>query len=357
GGPDGSLYVASYSGNSILRFDGTTGAPTGTFVSPGSGGLSHPTRMTFGPDGNLSIASEGTISVLRYNGTTGAFLNTFVPSGSGGLSGANGVTFGPDGNLYDTSGNTNQVLRYNGTTGAFLNVFATSGLSLPTPLVFGPDGNLYVTNVNSDSVSRYNGVTGAFLDFFAPSGGAGLDYPDGLTFGPDGNLYVSSGITGQVLRYDGSNGGPGDVDSFTLDLDANQTLALRVTSSVAPTLTVTHSVLGPISLGPDLDPGPRLQYQTVQVKDSSGNPVAVTVTISVQAPTGLTTGSYSIQATLNAQFDTVSDGSAPAQSLAPSTLDVEPGPVTINRAAALGSIDKAVARILSETEGVTNDLH
>ena len=85
-------------------------------------------------------------------------------------------------------------------------------------------------------------------------------------------------------------------------------------------------------------------------------PLAGAVTLRMQAPNGLTTGYYNIQATLNAQFDVVSDGSTTAQSLTPSTIDVEPGPAIINRAAVLGSLERAVSPVLAEKEGVTNDL-
>ena len=52
--------------------------------------------LAFGPDGNLYVCSGGTDSILRYNGSTGAFLNTFVTTGSGGLTGPQiGLVFTP----------------------------------------------------------------------------------------------------------------------------------------------------------------------------------------------------------------------------------------------------------------------
>src|SRR5262249_5502066 len=145
----------------------------------------------------------------------------------------------------------------------------------------------------------------------------------------------------QVLRFDGTTGGPGDADGYTLDLDANQTLALQVAAPAGAAVTATHSALGPLRPGPGPAPGPGPRYQAVHFTDSQGNPVAGTVTVTVQAPNGLSADAYTIQATLNAQFDTAGDGSAPAQSLSPSTLDADPGPAAVNRAAALGSIEKA----------------
>ena len=240
-GPDGNLYVCSLGTNSILRFDGITGAPLpspgksgATFVPSASGGLSFGTIgesgsgwLIFGPDGNLYATSggltapPGSSSVLRFNGKTGEFIDAFVPAGSGGLMGPRGLVFGPDGNLYV---NCNQpgpgpVLRYDGTTGACLDVFVPAGSNpfgesrsgSPRGLVFGPDGNLYVGSfpIAHPSVLRYDGRTGALIDAFVSEGSGGLTTLTGPLFGPDGNLYLKSTpnfATGAILRYDGTTG-------------------------------------------------------------------------------------------------------------------------------------------------------
>ena len=74
----------------VLRYDGSTGAFLGAFVSAGSGGLDDPTGLAFGPDGNLYVGSffDRVDQVLRYDGATGAFLDAFVSAGSGGVDGA-----------------------------------------------------------------------------------------------------------------------------------------------------------------------------------------------------------------------------------------------------------------------------
>lgn len=84
-GPDGQLYAVAEKADEVLRFDGQTGAPLGTFVgddplTPGdeTGGLSGPTAAVFGPDGDLYVASFNTDEVLRYDGATGAFAGVFV---------------------------------------------------------------------------------------------------------------------------------------------------------------------------------------------------------------------------------------------------------------------------------------
>jgi ELWxxDGT repeat protein len=236
-GPDGNLYVAvGYDGSHkkgwVDRFDGTTGAYLGKFVTDNlsqNGGLMNPQGIVFGPDGkgdgklDLYIASSFVNSsnndVKRYDGTTGQFLGEFVASGSDGLHHAAGLTFGPDGNLYVVSGGWDgqngginglaAVLRYEGPAspdklppGTFLGIFVqpdSGGLNSPFGLLFGPDGNadgrqdLYVStelyqgaafNAKKDTsaILRYDGATGSFIDALVPFGSVGMDNPGYMAF-------------------------------------------------------------------------------------------------------------------------------------------------------------------------------
>ena len=97
--------------------------------------------MIFPSGGSLYVSSANTDSVLRYDGATGAFIDMFVPTGSGGLLGPRGFRFAPDGHLYVASSANDTVLRYDGTTGAFWGIFVTAGsggLDGPTFLGFEP---------------------------------------------------------------------------------------------------------------------------------------------------------------------------------------------------------------------------
>ena len=199
-GQDGHLYVVDGVGNSVLRYDGTSGASMGAFV-PAGRGLTNPSGLAFGPEGDLYVANGSDNRVKQFNGTTGMAVRTFS-----GLSDPQSVTFRDDGIMFVANRGFNDVRRFDAALNRFV-VFVTSGsagLSQPTGLRFGPDGNLYVASHGTGSVLRYNGRTGVPMGTFAS--GNGLVAPGGLVFGPDGELYVSDFASGSVLRFDGETG-------------------------------------------------------------------------------------------------------------------------------------------------------
>jgi sugar lactone lactonase YvrE len=226
-GPDGNLYVADGSPNtgyaSVERFDGTTGAFLNYFVDPTSnGGLQHPGYMVFGPDGtndgklDLYVAAVDQGAIYRYDGTTGASKGVFVTAASGGLDAPAGMVFGADGNLYVASGNwftsdgsyytrdfpPGAVMSFEGPSdpnpGAFLGTFVaggSGGLANPNGILFGPNGDLYgassvisqhggalIAEPGTSQVLRYDGTTGAFLGTFVTPDSGGLKNAWFLTF-------------------------------------------------------------------------------------------------------------------------------------------------------------------------------
>ena len=127
-GRDGQLYVAD-ANRGIVRYDGKTGAYMDTFVPIGAVGLPDVEHFIFGPDGNLYICTWSSNAVARYDGNSGQFTDYFVTPGSGGLDRPRALAFGLDGDLYVISYSYNSwglgaIIRYDGRTGAFLNVMA-----------------------------------------------------------------------------------------------------------------------------------------------------------------------------------------------------------------------------------------
>ena len=205
-GADGHLYVVDGLGNSVIRYDGQTGASLGAFV-PAGRGLGNPSGLAFGPDGDLYVTNGADNRVKQYNRSTGALVRTYS-----GLSDPQSITFRSDGVMFVASRGYNDVRRYDPALGRFV-VFVTAGnagLSQPTSLRFGPDGNLYVASHGTGSVIRYNGTTGQAIGIFAA--GSGLVAPGGILFGSDGRLYVSDFASGSVLRFDATSGA--FVDTF-----------------------------------------------------------------------------------------------------------------------------------------------
>jgi len=217
-GPDGMVYVASETTNQVLRFD-PNGSYLGAFVEDDpntgadeTGGLNGPAAVLFGPDGMLYVSSFNGDAVLRYDGRTGVFDQVFVQQAAGNLNGPDaGMAFGTDGDLYVPSFWNHNVKRYDGATGTFVSNFfksSASGMQNPRTVLFPGDGFAYVTSEGTDEVMRFNAVTGDFVDALVtddPNTAAdetgGLDGPSGMGLGPDGHLYVASINTNQVLRY------------------------------------------------------------------------------------------------------------------------------------------------------------
>ena len=221
------MLLGNTQGNSVSRYNATTGAYLGDFFAAGAGGLASPDALTYGADGNLYVSSGSNSSgqILRYDGQTGAFMGVFAQGG--GLLRPYGTAFGPDGKLYVASFLTDQILRYDGQTGAFLDVFASGNgtqaglLNGPNGLLFGANGTLYVTTEGSvadgkggisflfdSQVLRYNIATGAGQVFAAQPAptpkGNGYVSLLGLGFGADGLLYTSDYAGG--IRSFSANG-------------------------------------------------------------------------------------------------------------------------------------------------------
>jgi len=238
------LWVGSYNGDHIKRFDLTTGSLIGqvepghlngplgmalgsdgkvyatseltgsveTFAQDGSwkgrfATASSPTAVTFRNDGSAFVAEFDTDSVAWF-GADGSSKGTFVTSGSGGLDGPDlGTVFGPDGDLFVPSFWSGAVLRFDGTTGASKGAFVpagSGGLTQPRQMVWrGP--YVYVSSDNGNRVLRYDGTSGAFVDTFVTAGSGGLSGASGMVFYGN-SLYVTSWRNNRILRYDAATG-------------------------------------------------------------------------------------------------------------------------------------------------------
>jgi len=235
-----TMLVSSVGTNSILQYDGTTGAFIRTFAT--SSDLDAPFGLTYGPDGNLYVASLGTSRILRYNGVTGAPMPsagntgaTFIPdtSPSGGLQFPNSLLFATIGgttSLFVTDFQHDRVLQYN-TNGTLVGTFISGGTpapTRPTGMVFDGTHFFVVSSNVNDTVLEYT-TTGALVGNFTHNGnpgklliaGAGLAIQGGpLT---EGTLWASSfnNTTGELSHVTGYRiytGSPGNDGKVRIDL-------------------------------------------------------------------------------------------------------------------------------------------
>ena len=230
----GYLYVGSEYTDEVLRYNASTGSFVDVFVTAGSGGINAPHGLNFGPDANgdnipeLYVSGRDSFSVVRYDGVTGQPLGTYVTSGSGGLSWPEAMTFDSTGTyLYVASTGSNQILKYSAQTGAYVGIGASTGLSAPKDVKFGADGLMYVTSGGNDRLVRFT-AGGAYIDDYVPPGSGGMDNPSRLAFGADGNIYVTATGKSEILRF-----GTENEAVFTVTLSSQCTLPLTVDFATA----------------------------------------------------------------------------------------------------------------------------
>jgi DNA-binding beta-propeller fold protein YncE len=293
GWSNGYLHVGEEYNNDVLRFNATTGAFDRVFVTAGSGGISGPHGLTFGPDVNgdgipeLYVSGRNSFNVVRYDGATGQPLGTYVTSGSGGLSWPERITFDPSGTyLYVASVGSNQILKYNALTGAYVGVAASTGLSTPKSVKFGPDGLMYVASANNNRIMRFT-ASGTYVDDYVPAGSGGMSLLSRLVFGPNGDLYVSVGGTGadpSHLYWFGTE----NEAVFTVSLSAP--FAEPVTVNYATADGTAHAGTNYTATSGTLTFLPGITTQTIRVPilDSGSQTTSLTFTVNLSNPEAVT---------------------------------------------------------------------
>jgi hypothetical protein len=212
------LYVGNFFTNEIRKYNGTTGAPMGVFVTD-KAGLSAPTDLRFGPDGNLYVAGFGDSTIKRFNGQTGAALpgdagKAFATGGNL----AQGTSIKFQGNtLYVADFGSDQVLKYDITQPpsvaskvfADMASFLTADGFAPGGITFGPNGDLYVSGLLGQTIGVFSSTGTPIRQFSTPD----VAFPSDLVMAPDGQLLVASTGLNGVLSFNPLTGQQNYVDA------------------------------------------------------------------------------------------------------------------------------------------------
>ena len=160
-GPDGLLYVLQWSNtnNKILRYD-----LDGTFVDEFTDvGVPQSIGIDWDNQGNLYVSSYNGSSVRKFNGSTGDDMGLFI---SGGLQGPTNIWFEPGGNMIVLSYNGGAIKRYD-PDGNFMADLVT-GLSGPEGFDFFPNGDILIGNGGDGSIKRYDSQFNFIENFIEP---------------------------------------------------------------------------------------------------------------------------------------------------------------------------------------------
>lgn len=154
----------------MLRFT-PEGAFVDVFVQPGDGGLDGPDiALAWDADGDLYVPSWYGDAVLRYDGATGAFVEAVLDAADG-LAAPRVVAFDADGTLWASGNGSDVVLRrhIDGTVDVFADVRGAAGMALE-------DGTVLVASSATDAVRVYDRATGEAVEMLVND-----DRLDGVT--------------------------------------------------------------------------------------------------------------------------------------------------------------------------------
>lgn len=145
---NGNLYISSYSGDNVRKFD-TNGNDLGLFINSN---LLGPTNIWFDAAGDMLVSDYNGTAVKRFD-SEGTYLNNFLT----GLSNSEGVDFFPNGNILIGNGATSSVKLFDN-AGNYIEDFISSGagnLLTPNAVVIRESNAVSVSGSGNSFINNY----------------------------------------------------------------------------------------------------------------------------------------------------------------------------------------------------------
>ena len=145
---NGNLYISSYSGDNVRKFD-TNGNDLGLFINSN---LLGPTNIWFDAAGDMLVSDYNGTAVKRFD-AAGIYVNDFLT----GLSNSEGVDFFPNGNILIGNGATSSVKLFDN-AGNYIEDFISSGagnLLTPNAVVIRENNAVSVSGSGNSFINNY----------------------------------------------------------------------------------------------------------------------------------------------------------------------------------------------------------
>lgn len=185
----GSLYVACYGSQKILRFD--YDALTGTVSNPTDWvDVAHPAGLAIGSDGNLYVASEDEGVITRFKLADKSNQGSF-----GGFVSPVGLGFDFEDHLFvSEQGSANRITRLNpDDANDATNKERWGYISTPWGLAVDSGGNVFVASNTRGAVFKIDRT-------LLMTAYTSVSNPTGVEMDPTGTLYVADGTSNRILK-------------------------------------------------------------------------------------------------------------------------------------------------------------
>ncbi|MFZ2038492.1 MAG: LamG-like jellyroll fold domain-containing protein [Minisyncoccia bacterium] len=278
----GNVWMANYIGTNNVTKLNSSGGLVGTY-NVGT----YSTGIAIDASNNVWVANLTTNNVTKLN-SSGGLVGTYNVGTS-----PYGIAIDASGNVWVANNTTNNVTKLN-SSGGLVGTYTVG--TTPYGIAIDASGNVWVTNTGSSTVTKLNSSGGLVGTYSVGSG------PKGVAVDNSGNVWVTNAGSNTVTKLDSSGGLVGTytvgTTPYGIAIDAsNNVWVTNFSSNNVTKLNSSGGLVGTYNVGTqpwalgDFT-GFALQHFVLGYDIS---PAVTTSTVTVSAPTNLT----SVSATFN----------------------------------------------------------